>query len=269
MALPQNFDTIELVGQYVDFLGNPPPTTPEPGRLDFEPTADMLKHIDSKLLIFKAVRSATLQADGAFTIRLPITNDPDIVPTFMYSVRESIPGAAKRTYTIEIPVTLLPGPVNIADVITVGEVPTGTTALTRQVADTLYAPKGSTGGGGSATAEASEATANTLALRDANGRTKFATPSEAGHAATKGYVDTQISSVTEAIGGANQAVSGLETRVSGVETDVADLETDLGGVAARVTALETEGQTITVQLVGNAAVPIGTDPGALILRRQA
>ncbi|CAM2803650.1 collagen-like protein [Corynebacterium jeikeium] len=43
----------------------------------------------------------------------------------------------------------------------------------------------------------SAATGNTLVSRDSAGRAQFATPTSAGHAATKGYVDSMSSSLTE------------------------------------------------------------------------
>jgi hypothetical protein len=50
---------------------------------------------------------------GAFSVTLPATNDPDIVPNpFTYTVEESFPGG--RTYTISVPYTTV-GSLDLAD----------------------------------------------------------------------------------------------------------------------------------------------------------
>jgi hypothetical protein len=51
---------------------------------------------------------------GAFSVTLPATNDPDVVPNpFTYSVEESFPGG--RTYTISIPYDTV-GSLDLADI---------------------------------------------------------------------------------------------------------------------------------------------------------
>lgn len=138
-----------VVGSYVDFLGNPPTE----GVLTFEVNASHLKHLDSDLIIFGGTRTVNLQPDGSFTIVLPVTNDPDVVPTFQYNVTETIKGGTTRRFSIDLPISMLPGPVNLADIIVIGTPPSGSNALTKEIADTLYALKGSTGepGGGTGT----------------------------------------------------------------------------------------------------------------------
>lgn len=255
MALPANFDTITVVGSYADFQGNPPPTTPAPGTVDFEPNVSHIKHVGTDLIIFGAKRTATLSAQGTFSVVVPITNDPDVTPSFQYNVTENIPGGGRRQYVIEIPITMLPGPVNLADLIAIGQPPTGTTALTRVVADTLYAPKGSTGGGtggGSGATETSEATPGSLALRDGSGRIKVGTPTDDAHAAPRVYVLTSIS----------DAVTPLSTLTN-------ELIGTVQGMDSRLDTIESGTHVNTIQLVGNAPVPIGTPPGTLILRRNA
>ena len=145
MALPGDFNTITVKGTYMDFLGQPPVS----GKIEMTPTASHIKHLVSDAIILGGKREVALGTDGTFTIEVPITNDVDVLPSFQYAVFEQITlaqGKVERRYTVEIPTSLLPGPVDLADVVAIGTVPTGTTALTKQVADTLYEPKG--GGGG-------------------------------------------------------------------------------------------------------------------------
>ena len=53
-------------------------------------------------------------SSGAFSVILPATNDPDIVPTtFTYTVEESFPGG--RTYTISVPYDTV-GSLDLADI---------------------------------------------------------------------------------------------------------------------------------------------------------
>lgn len=146
MPLPAAFDTITVTGTYVDFLG-----AAGTGTITFTPNpAAWLKATASDVVIVPKPRSVTLSASGTFSIALPVTNDPDVLPSFSYTVTEDVSGFT-RTQAIEIPATLLPGPVDLSDLTTTGAVPTGTTALTKTVADTLYAPIGGGGGGGALT----------------------------------------------------------------------------------------------------------------------
>lgn len=143
MALPENFDTFTLKGSYSDFFGEP-----VAGKLIIQPTASHIKHLDSDLIIIAKAREITLNAQGAFSEVIPITQDPDLVPNFQYSVTENIDGAPRRVYNIEVPLSVAGTVQDLADFVPVGNVPSGTTALTRAVADLLYAPIGTTGGGG-------------------------------------------------------------------------------------------------------------------------
>jgi hypothetical protein len=80
------------------------------------------------------------------------------------------------------------GGAGIAEALTVSE-SNGTITLTLNVADTDSAGLLSAEFWNLLTNSTSDATASTLAKRDASGRLKVATPSDAAHAATKGYVD--------------------------------------------------------------------------------
>jgi len=146
MALPEDFNTITITGTYMDFLGQPPVS----GKIEMTPTASHIKHLASDAIILGVKREVNLNTDGTFSIQVPITNDVDVLPSFQYNVFEQITiasGKIERRYTVEVPTALLPGPVDMSDIVAIGTVPVGTTALTKTMADALYAPKGSTGGG--------------------------------------------------------------------------------------------------------------------------
>jgi len=66
----------------------------------------------------------------------------------------------------------------------------------------------------------SEATANKLVLRDANGQAKFGTPTDADHAATKGYVDAARSGldVKQSVRAATTAPINLSTDLENGDT---------------------------------------------------
>ena len=80
------------------------------------------------------------------------------------------------------------GGAGIAEALTVSE-SNGTITLTLNVADTDSAGLLSSAFWNDLTDATSDATASKLAKRDANGNIKVATPTDAAHAATKGYVD--------------------------------------------------------------------------------
>lgn len=145
MVLPIEFGTITIERDYVDLNG-----LPGEGDVTFAPPATTLLVSNvSKVAIVPKPRTVAL-VDGHLSVTLPLTSDPDITPAFTYAVTENVSGL-RRTYNIEIPNELLPGPVNLGDLAPVGAVVTGTTALTKTVADALYAPIGT---GGASTVDA-------------------------------------------------------------------------------------------------------------------
>ena len=95
MALGANINTVTITGSYVDYEGNA-----IQGQVRFT-LGDVLRSgIDDQMVAPSSVVVAL--SAGAFTVTLPATNDPDIVPNpFTYTVEESFPGG--RTYTISIP----------------------------------------------------------------------------------------------------------------------------------------------------------------------
>jgi len=107
------------------------------------------------------------------------------------------------------------GGVGIAEALTVSE-SNGTVTLTLNVADADSAGLLSAAFFGDLNGATSSATANKLVKRDGNGNISVATPTDDGHAATKGYVDAARSgldvkqSVRAATTGAILLASGLE-----------------------------------------------------------
>lgn len=96
MALPIDFNTIILTGKFVDFAG-----TAMAGTINFSP-GTVVKSPGTDTIVYPKVLSATLNGSGAFTIVLPRTNDPDIIPEFIYTVSENFTGQSVRTYQIEL-----------------------------------------------------------------------------------------------------------------------------------------------------------------------
>lgn len=143
MALPTEFNTINVVQDYVDLLG-----APGTGNVTFtlSTTPAVLKALNSKVLIVGAPIVGTLTA-GHMSVTLPFTNDPDILPSVPYNVVETVSGS-RRQFTIDVPVGLGSGPVYLSDLAPVGTPASGTNYLTRGQGDALYAPIGTTGGGG-------------------------------------------------------------------------------------------------------------------------
>lgn len=107
MALGANINTVTITGNYVDYEGNA-----IQGQVRFT-LGDVLRSgIDDQMVAPSSVVVAL--SAGAFTVTLPATNDPDIVPNpFTYTVEESFPGG--RTYTISIPYDTA-GSLDLADI---------------------------------------------------------------------------------------------------------------------------------------------------------
>lgn len=107
MALPLNLSTITVTGKYVNFLG-----TPIAGQVKFI-TSVMLINADADTHIVPTSVTATLDANGEFSVVLPISDDPDIDPAlFTYTVEEAFSGG--RTYLVTLLGSLTPS-VDITD----------------------------------------------------------------------------------------------------------------------------------------------------------
>jgi hypothetical protein len=107
MALGISITKVALTGNYIDFEGNP-----IAGQVIFS-MAEVLRDGTDDQLIAPSVVVAPL-VNGSFTVTLPATNDPDVVPNpFVYTVVESFPNG--RTYTISLPYTTS-GSLDLADI---------------------------------------------------------------------------------------------------------------------------------------------------------
>jgi peptidoglycan/xylan/chitin deacetylase (PgdA/CDA1 family) len=99
VALPANIETVTVFGKYIDFTG-----TPMQGTVSFVPSQRYVTDSTADVLIFSAPLVATLDSDGAFSIEVPATDDPDITPQgFTWTVTESFNRKSGRTFAIAVP----------------------------------------------------------------------------------------------------------------------------------------------------------------------
>jgi len=106
MALASSLTTVTLTGNYVDFEGNA-----IQGQVRFT-LGEVLRNGTDDQMVAPSSVVVALSA-GAFSVTLPATNDPDVVPVnFTYTVEESFPGG--RTYTISVPYNTV-GSLDLAD----------------------------------------------------------------------------------------------------------------------------------------------------------
>jgi hypothetical protein len=107
MALGPNLTTVTITGNYVDFEG-----TPIEGQIRFSIGEVLRNGTDDQMVAPSSV--VVPLSSGAFSVTLPATNDPDVIPNpFVYSVEESFPNG--RTYNITIPYTTA-GSLDLADI---------------------------------------------------------------------------------------------------------------------------------------------------------
>jgi hypothetical protein len=126
MALAPSTNTVSVTGNFVDFEGNP-----IQGQLRFT-LGDVLRNgTDDQMIAPSSVVVAL--SSGAFSVTLPATNDPDIIPNpFTYTVEESFAGG--RTYTISIPYDTV-GSLDLADL---SPTPTLTETYTQAIDQTTF-----------------------------------------------------------------------------------------------------------------------------------
>lgn len=135
MALPTNFDLVTVSGTYVNLDG-----TPASGTITFSANVagnTFLKDAGADVLVLPMALSQNLDAKGSFSIDLPATDDPDIVPSgFSYTVTERFANGS-RTYSITVPVA--GGPV---DLVTVAPTQPATASVQLVTKDQVGAPNG-------------------------------------------------------------------------------------------------------------------------------
>jgi len=107
MALGANLTTVQITGTYVDYEGNA-----IAGQIRFS-TSQVLRNGTDDQMVAPSVVVVPL-TNGSFSVTLPATNDPDVVPNpFTYAVEESFAGG--RSYTISVPYTSA-GSLDLADI---------------------------------------------------------------------------------------------------------------------------------------------------------
>jgi hypothetical protein len=107
MALGPNLTTVTVTGSYVNFEG-----TPIEGQIRFSIGEVLRNGTDDQMVAPSSV--VVPLSSGSFSVALPATNDPDVVPNpFVYTVEESFPNG--RTYEISIPYTTS-GSLDLADI---------------------------------------------------------------------------------------------------------------------------------------------------------
>ena len=110
MALPSNLSTRIVTGNYVS-----PDGTPIAGQIRFT-LPDSLIVASQGQIVVESSKTATLDANGSFSVTIPVTNDVDASPlNYLYTVNELFPGG--RTYTISLPAG---STINIATIAPVG-----------------------------------------------------------------------------------------------------------------------------------------------------
>lgn len=105
MALPSNYTTVPVFGDYITLDGAP--LTGDDAKLTFEITP-ILTDVTStpKVTIIPRPIVAVLNGSGHFSINLPSTDDPDILPgPFVYKVTEGWQGG--ESFYMEIPLLAL------------------------------------------------------------------------------------------------------------------------------------------------------------------
>jgi hypothetical protein len=107
VAVDPTVTLVTLEGAFVDFEGNP-----IVGQMKFS-LPDMLRNSTANQMIVPSTVTITLDANGEFSTQLPATNDPDLIPDFVYSVEESFSNG--RTYTMTLPYTTV-GVLDLADI---------------------------------------------------------------------------------------------------------------------------------------------------------
>ena len=127
MALATSLTTVTITGNYVNFEG-----TAIQGQVRFT-LGDVLRNGTDDQMVAPSSIVVPLSS-GAFSVTLPATNDPDIIPNpFTYTVEESFSGG--RTYTISVPYTTV-GSLDLADL---SPAPTLTETFVQAVDETSFA----------------------------------------------------------------------------------------------------------------------------------
>jgi len=109
MAIPANLSTLTVTGTYIDIAGNP-----IAGQVKFTPRA-VIKDTTLNYILINSTITVTLDANGAFSKSLIVTDDSDASPTgFTYYVEEAFVGG--RSFDMLLPAATAGGTLDLADV---------------------------------------------------------------------------------------------------------------------------------------------------------
>lgn len=109
-ASVNDLNYITVTGIYQSYTG-----TPLTGTVSFMPSTVLLD-IAAGVIMMPVVFTATLDSNGAFSIDLPATDDPDITPSgWTYAVQENVPSG--RRYSISIPYNSPGGIISLLSVV--------------------------------------------------------------------------------------------------------------------------------------------------------
>jgi len=109
MAIPANLSTITVTGTYIDIAGNP-----IAGQVKFTPRA-VIKNTTLNVILINSTITATLDANGAFSQALIVTDDTDAAPIgFSYYVEEAFIGG--RSFDMLLSAATAGGTLDLADV---------------------------------------------------------------------------------------------------------------------------------------------------------
>ena len=124
MAIASSITQVVVTGTYVDFLG-----VPITGQIRFSITDVLRDGADNQIIAPSTV--VVPLVNGAFSVTLPATNDPDVIPApFFYNVEETFSGG--RSYQISLPYT--GGPYDLAVVSPDVDLPSGSVQLVDSIA---------------------------------------------------------------------------------------------------------------------------------------
>jgi hypothetical protein len=107
MALPANITLITITGQYLNFQG-----TAIDGQVKIYPSRVLIDALADTIIIPSTITKDLV--NGAFSVTVPVTNDPDVSPlNYFYYFEEAFTGG--ETYIIQLPASL-GGTVDITDI---------------------------------------------------------------------------------------------------------------------------------------------------------
>lgn len=273
MPLPVDYNTVNVTGRYTYLDG-----TPAVGSVRFTGKTVAISDATDTVILPSTV-VATL-VDGAFSIQLPATDDPDVVPNgWTYEVEERFTNGGGRKFEIDVPVAATR--IDLSEVAPVSPATGDPTAFVTLSAFEEHVANASEGGGGGVSSwndlldkptefppsahQHSEADIPTLA-------TTLATKASATHT----HAQSDVTGLTTALAGkADQssltAHTGNTSNPHGVTKSQVGLgnvdnTSDLAKPVSTAVQNALNAKTDVLVLATGAAVPGGTRVGTVILR---